>query len=755
MSTHKHFDAICCIILAVILVITGLFLNGEAFGIQPASRIMGYEDRLFDYTEMHTIDITAENWDEFLQTCTNEEYIDCSAVIDGEIYKNIAIRAKGNTSLSSVQSYGNDRYSFKIEFDHYDSSMTYHGLDKLCLNNIIQDNTYMKDFVVYQMMNKFGVSAPLCSFAYITVNGEDWGLYLAVEAIEQSFLQRNYGADYGELYKPDSMGFGGGRGNGKDFDMEGFMENISDSSFEDIMGSLPEEITERLPEDFEPSQFKGGMNGAGFGGMARPDGNRGGMDDKGGFGGGMGSDDVKLQYIDDAPESYSNIFSSAKTDVSEADQTRLIDALKKLSEGDISAVDAEAVMRYFVVHNFVCNGDSYTGNMIHNYYLYEDDGVMSMLPWDYNLAFGGFDGNNATSTVNSPIDTPVSGSTGEDRPMAHWIFSDEQMLSQYHDHFSQFIADICDSGWLTELIDSTAELIAPYVEKDPSKFCTYEQFEKGVSTLKEFCILRAESVSGQLDGTIPATTEGQTGSNALVDASSVTISDMGSMGRGMGGNGGNMGGFGGNSENGGRPSRGDKPQWTQAENGSIGDDVFTAEVSAPELMAAADLSGGELAPPEMGEMPEGMPTPDGFGGGMGGMFPPNMGEMPEGMAPPDGFGIPAESPATEESTPTESEQDSSAENSASDGKENDQSAENGAASSRPDDVGTGNTAAPTRPGGAGGTVNGFPDGTNGAGSFGGAQESSTNSVPVENLMWLGGSVLILIAGILFAALYRR
>ena len=34
------------------------------------------------------------------------------------------------------------------------------------------------------------------------------------------------------------------------------------------------------------------------------------------------------------------------------------------------------MIRYFVVHNFVCNFDSYTGSMIHNYYLYEEDGQL-------------------------------------------------------------------------------------------------------------------------------------------------------------------------------------------------------------------------------------------------------------------------------------------------------------------------------------------------------------------------------------------
>ena len=80
------------------------------------------------------------------------------------------------------------------------------------------------------MMGYFGVDAPLCSYVYITVNGEDWGLYLAVEGVEESFLERNYGSGYGELYKPDSMSMGGGRGNGGAFDMEDWMDDRGDEA---------------------------------------------------------------------------------------------------------------------------------------------------------------------------------------------------------------------------------------------------------------------------------------------------------------------------------------------------------------------------------------------------------------------------------------------------------------------------------------------------------------------------------------------
>ena len=188
----------------------------------------------------------------------------------------------------------------------------------------------------------------------------------------------------------------------------------------------------------------------------------------------MGSADVKLQYVDDDPDSYANIFDNAKTDITKADKKRLIAALEKLGGEDAAgAVDAEQVIRYFVVHGFLCNGDSYTGSMVHNYYLYEKDGVLSMIPWDYNLAFGGFQSSDAAGAVNEPIDTPVSGGALSDRPMIAWIFDSEAYTALYHQYYQAFLDQCLESGWLRDLLDSTAAMIAPWVERDPTKFCTW------------------------------------------------------------------------------------------------------------------------------------------------------------------------------------------------------------------------------------------------------------------------------------------
>ena len=618
MAESKHFDKIAWAVTAVTLVLTILFMTGGALGLAAMERTMGYENRLFDNTKVHSIDIVMDDWDTLIENAASEEYYAASVVIDGESYKNVGIRAKGNTSLSTVATLGSERYSFKIEFDHYDKTESYHGLDKLSLNNLIQDSTMMKDYLTYTMMQAFGVDSSLCSFVYITVNGEDWGLYLAVEGVEESFLTRNYGSGYGELYKPDSMRFGGGRGNGKDFDMDDFMnreESSADSTQDETMsgrggftppdtamadngtftppnmpdGTISEEsntVPPSIPDgdlsdsgSFTPPQFSDNSSdnedfadfGKGFGG----------------FGGGFsnGSSDVKLQYIDDDLDSYTNIWDNAKTDITEADQTRLVESLRKLSAGEdiASVVDVEEVIRYFVVHNYVCNGDSYTGSMIHNYYLYEKDGKLSMIPWDYNLAFGTFQGGNAQSTVNTPIDAPISGGTNDDRPMWNWILSDEQYTTLYHEYFAEFLEAVD----IQSLIDDAYDLIAPYVAKDPTAFYSYEEFETGVETLRQFCTLRSESIAAQLAN--GETTEEMD----YADASAISLSDMGTMNAG----GGNMPGN-GSSFDGQMPDGFDPAQMLGSSDGSFSTPSDTDETTTTDGEPAENSSSrGNMSPP--------------------------------------------------------------------------------------------------------------------------------------------------------------
>ena len=259
----------------------------------------------------------------------------------------MGIRPKGNTSLSSIASDPDtDRFSLKLEFDHYTKGQTCFGLDKLILNNNYADATNMKEAIVYDMYQYLGADASLYNYAEISVNGVYWGVYLALEAVEESFLLRNYGTEDGELYKPENMD---GERNGQE-----------------------------RPEGEAP--FGGGMPGEGISGGGMP-------------GGGFSKDNggADLNYTDDELESYSVIWDGEVTDATDQDHRRVVTALKNISEGtDLeNYLDVDNVLKYMAVHTFSVNMDSLSGNMTHNYYLYEHNGQLNILPWDYNLAFGG------------------------------------------------------------------------------------------------------------------------------------------------------------------------------------------------------------------------------------------------------------------------------------------------------------------------------------------------------------------------------
>ncbi|WKY44023.1 CotH kinase family protein [Eubacteriaceae bacterium ES2] len=605
MSSHKNINRICAMI-AVVTVLTAFVFSyfGESLGINASETDLSYTTKLFNTDQVHTIDISIseDDWNDLQENASDEEYQVCDVTIDGDTVNNVAIRPKGNSSLSSVVSSDSQRYSFKIEFDHYNEASTYYGLDKLNLNNIISDNTYMKEYLVYNMMQSMGVVSPLCSFSAIYVNGQYFGLYLAVEGVEDAFASRNYGSESGNIYKPETQDMGdmademGDMGNmGGMNDMGGLMELMNiltqdqiqtimtqiqsgqDLDLSQILDAdqltqfnaiLEENGISDLTELFPSNQMQNNMPGQN---NATNDGEQGALSDQsaapdtdqssgevpdmqqqGMGGGGMGgesSNGAGLEYIDDDASSYSAIFDNAVTDTSSADEDRLISALEQMNNGENLAqvLNTEQILKYLVVHTFVDNFDSYTGSMLHNYYLREDDGQLSIIPWDYNLAFGSFMNgggmgtdssdtsvDEATSLVNFPIDTPVSGDMA-DRPLVNILLSNETYLELYHQYYLEFIDSYFTSGTYLETIEEAQSLISSYVETDPTAFCSYEEFQAAVAVLEEFCTLRAESVSGQLDGSIPATSDGQEANpDALIDASSLDIDALGNS-TGMGG----------------------------------------------------------------------------------------------------------------------------------------------------------------------------------------------------------------------------
>ncbi|EEG30932.1 CotH protein [[Clostridium] methylpentosum DSM 5476] len=679
MITSKRLTALVAVLMAVALALTGtlVVLAHTAGSVSvPASTSLTYATSLFNKDTIMTVDITVdpEEWESMLQNAVNEEYISCDITINGTTYSQVGIRPKGNTSLTSIASSDSDRYSFKVEFDHYVKGQTCDGLDKLVLNNTMSDATYMKEYLSYDMMSFMGVTSPLYSFANITVNGEAWGCYLAIEALEESFALRNYGTSYGQLYKPEGMEMGGGMGGGEVPQMGGFpkggkengqgntesgssstegaqagdaplngmsppgTEQLPDSSDSSAqagnsvqppggqgsppsMGQMPgsSDSSAQIGDSVQPPGGQGSPPSMGqmpgssdssaqTGDSVQPPGGQGSLpsmgqmpgssdssaqtgdsvqppdgqgsspsmgqmpgnsDDSntsqspandeqpdnsqtqengtnafsgragGGFPGSSSSGGSDLSYTDDNVDSYSDIFDNAVFDADESDYQRVIEALEALNTGSNLEryVDVDQVLRYFAVNTVLVNLDSYVSSMKHNYYLYENNGQISILPWDFNLAFAGFQSNSASSAVNFPIDTPVQGVDLSERPLLGKLLEVEEYSHLYHAYLQKIVTEYFDSGLFENTIRSLDSLIGSSVQNDPTALYTYEEYTNAVENLILFGTLRSQSVQGQLDGTIPSTSEGQQqDASSLIDASDLSITAMGTQGGGeMGG----------------------------------------------------------------------------------------------------------------------------------------------------------------------------------------------------------------------------
>ena len=498
-----------------------------------------------------------------LDNAASEEYTAANITVNGTTYNNVAIRPKGNSSLSQlVTDDSTERYSFKIKLDKYVDGQTLDGLSKLVLNNNMSDTTSMKEYLSYKLLDSLGIPTPACSYAHITVNGEEWGLYLAVEPIEEEFIERNYGSIDGNLYKPESDNVAMGdkdNNENKIMDNNNFspsenttsennnkttidnsidMQNQSNMNNGDSSGQM------QMPPDMNTGNSTGEMqappdmnNGNASREMQTPpDMNKQSTNDStnqpqipNGIGGGIGrnSNGANLVWNGDDISNYSAIFDNAIFKTTDSDDyTKILDMIEHLdSLDDIeSYLDVDEVLKYFAANTFLVNLDSYVSNMNHNYYLYENDGIVSILPWDYNLSFAGFQAGSASNAINFPIDSPVSDSL-EESPLIGKLLEVDEYKDIYHHYLNEIVENFVNNGTLETLITKTDSLISSYIQNDATAFYTYDEYKASLSNLINFGYDRATSIAAQLDGSQPSTNTGTI-------ETTVDLSAMGQQGGG-------------------------------------------------------------------------------------------------------------------------------------------------------------------------------------------------------------------------------
>jgi spore coat protein H len=156
------------------------------------------------------------------------EYVPAELTVDGRTFQGIGVHLKGSAgSKRSVD----DRPALTLNFDRFNKGQRVFGLEKIHLNNSVQDPTYINDNLASRVYRAAGIPATRATHALVELNGVDHGIYVVKEAYDENYLKRHF---------PDEIGRHGNLYDG------GFIRDV-DRNLEKDAGNGPDDFSDLKP----------------------------------------------------------------------------------------------------------------------------------------------------------------------------------------------------------------------------------------------------------------------------------------------------------------------------------------------------------------------------------------------------------------------------------------------------------------------------------------------------------------------------
>ena len=446
MITSKYIHIITAALMCVCLILCGFIICVGNPSVPGAAKITEYQTRLFgDKIINIDIQVDKDEWQNLLDNAWDKEWIAGDLIINGERFSAVGIRTKGLSSLGRVLSLPDDK----------------------------RDSDYSNRYSLQFKFNKYVKGQTCYGLDTLCVNNMYGDVTYMRDYLSYDIMR------YIGVATP-LVNYANVTVNGEHYGFCLALERY-DKAF---LGRFYDTSGGQLYNIKNPFDYLGDgrwrMETVDYGGA--------------------------LFYTDDEIGSYPAIFDNSVFDKnSDNDKQRVITAIKNLNaETDLEKYfDVDAILRYLAVNTVIMNLDGgYGSTMQMNYYIYERDGRLTLLPWDYNAAF------LSRALVNSPIDTP-SSTFAENTPLLDRLLEVEEYYDKYHKYMRWIIRGYFDSGLFERTINKLDLRIGEYINNDSTSFYTYEQYSTSLPVLVELGRLRALSVSEQLNGTIPSTRSGQ------------------------------------------------------------------------------------------------------------------------------------------------------------------------------------------------------------------------------------------------------
>jgi hypothetical protein len=397
----------------------------------------------------------------------SKQYVRANFVCDGQLYENVAIRTKGENSLKN--STENGRLPLKIDFNFFNVGQEFHGIKKLNLNNCYKDPSFIREVLGYRLFEQMGIPTPRNAFAYVRVNDKNLGLYTMVEQVDKTFLRREFATSSGDLYKPQ----------GQAGTLKWTKANLSISS------KKTKSITK--PENIKKINSNLNVGGTRLGQLINVL-QREGFNDSRRL---MSSSTNKTQPGISTEMANVDLLAQMgiKTNENSTSHKALYNFLKILNQSTDDSfaqkiekvVNVDEVLRFFAVSALIVHTDNYIGSG-ENYYLYEEKGKFSIIPWGLNEAFGGYNTGKTVKATDFDIDSLAKNL---DRPLAYRLLAHKPYLDKYHQYIRQLLEGPFAEGNIESVIDEIAYFIKPYVQNDEIKFFSFSEFEKNISIITD------------------------------------------------------------------------------------------------------------------------------------------------------------------------------------------------------------------------------------------------------------------------------
>lgn len=334
-----------------------------------------------DSIQTVSVEMDKKNLDYMLQNAVKKPSVMTKSVKIGDTTVGYAgIKTKGNWTLNSTNDTTSDRFSFTINFGKYIKKAAYgkkqnfYGCSKISFNNCYFDKTILKEYNSMRLMDEMGVPAPQYSLAKLYINGEYYGVYFMVEAMDAAIIERYQNASSKEvgsfLVKPSYTSL--------NYNFEPELENCLNSSQAKEFTMEALEKAGLLTQKDGVYSVHGVLNN--YQGMWE-------------------SDDDTLQDIAEMlPKALTwNRKIQLLSDGKDFEKNKIDVNSKKYRELLDTVMDTDEALRYFAAHSFLVQLDNmFTWKQ--NYGIYVDkQGKSLFVPWDYDLAWGTANWNGANT----------------------------------------------------------------------------------------------------------------------------------------------------------------------------------------------------------------------------------------------------------------------------------------------------------------------------------------------------------------------